>query len=224
MFGWNEKGETDSLYYSDDTGSLEGLLITGQTGFVSGMRVASNLGWCAVDTLCVGDRVLTFDNGMQRVVDIQRETLWTMGQNLPLPHAPVFVPKGALANRKDLWLMADQGLLVECEAAHDVLGDPFVVIPANALVGFHGIVSKAPPKQLVMTVLSFASDEVIYVEGGMLAYCPRPRCILTDDPEMEDALYEVLPRVQAKSVVANLIENTETRAFVCHPEEVAALP
>jgi len=202
---------------------MDGLLITGQSGLVTGTRVASNLGWRAVEALSVGDMVLTFDNGMQTVIDIQREKIAIPAHLHSKNHLPVFVPKGALANRKDLWLMPEQGLLIESESASDALGDPYAVVPAGALDGFRSISRRAPADQVRVTNLSFASDQVIYVEGGMLAHCPRPRCILTDVPREDDILYNVLDGPDARFLVECLIDSHQTRAFSYRPEEVASV-
>ena len=102
---------------------LSGLLITGQSGFVSGTHVASNLGWRQVNALSIGDKVLTFDHGMQRIVDIQRETMVVPEGVLPAAQTPVRVPEGALNNRSELWLMPDLGLLVESDDVRDAQGN-----------------------------------------------------------------------------------------------------
>ena len=38
------------------------------TGLVAGTRIATAMGWRAVEAIAVGDLVLTFDNGLQPVV------------------------------------------------------------------------------------------------------------------------------------------------------------
>ncbi len=221
MFDWKLTSRRGAERISEISGAIDGLIITGQSGLVTGTHVASNLGWRPVESLCLGDRVLTFDNGMCPIIDIQRETLWTTGMALPEAFKPVLVPQGALSNRTELWLMPEQGLLIESDAASDALGDPFAVVPAASLTGYHGIRRQMPPRRLEMTVLSFATDEVIYVEGGMLAHCPRPRGILTDDPVARDSLYDVLSGGEAKFLVECLLQSEDTRAFRHDPEEVA---
>lgn len=204
--------------------SCDGLLITGQNGIVAGTHVASNLGWRAVDQLSVGDKVLTFDHGMKTITDIQRETLWSaQHSHLPSSVTPVLVPRDALNNRCDLWLMPEQGLLIECDAALDVLGDPFAVVPAEALVGFRGIERHAPTQRLDMTVLSFAGDEVVYVEGGLLAHCPRPRDILLEGADAGGGLYDVLDATRGRLLVECLMDQKARGALVYDADEVMAV-
>ncbi len=224
MFGWKDTNAPISVR-ADRTGpSTDGLLITGQSGFVGGTHVASNLGWCAVETLGVGDKVLTFDHGMQTVVDIQRETRLAPEHVLSSAQCPVLVPEGALNNRKDMWLMPDQGILVESDAVMDALGDPFAIVSARALKGLRGIRSASPVDRLDVTLLAFANDEIIYVDGGMLAFCPRTRNILAETPLVDGALYDVLDMRAARALVEGLIDDDDDgAALICDPDEVAGV-
>ncbi|MCF6232694.1 MAG: Hint domain-containing protein [Rhodobacteraceae bacterium] len=205
------------------SGAIDGMLITGQGGFISGTHVASNLGWRTVETLSVGDKVLTFDRGMQTVIDIQTETLFAPEHALSPHQCPVLVPEGALNNRRDMWLMPDQGILVESDAAIDAMGDPFAVIPASALKGFKGIGSASGMDRLKIITLAFTNDEVVYVEGGLLGFCPRPRSILMGTPDDEGELYDVLDAQSAKFLVECLIEEDDEAALVCDPDQIAGV-
>lgn len=219
MFEWRDVTGHVARRASEASGAIDGMLITGQAGLVGGTRVASNLGWRAVDALCVGDSVLTFDHGMQRIADIQRETLWMQDGGL----RPLVIPHGAMYNRAEILLMPDQGLLVESDAAIDALGDPFAVIPARALEGFRGVRKAGPAERLDVTTLSFVLDEVIYVEGGMLAHCPRPRRIMMDADDEADVLYDVLDADAARSLVECLIDEDNLAGFTCDPDELDAM-
>lgn len=224
MFDWIRGGTDADEMENDFALPGGGILITGQSGLMSGTHVASNLGWRAVDALSVGDKVLTFDNGMQTVLDIQHETLGTGTRgHLPQSATPVFVPEGALCNRCDLWLMPDQGLLIESESTQDALGDPFAVVPARALIGFRGICRRAPQLPLELTILTFAGDEVVYVEGGMLAHCPRARDLLMDGAFDKDGLYDPLDIKRARSLVECLMAQNSISAFAYDADEVASV-
>lgn len=223
MFGWKEKNSTVAAQHNKISGAMNGMLITGQSGFFGDTCVASNLGWRAVDALSVGDMVLTFDHGMQMIVDLQRETLLAPEHMLPSARNPIMVPEGAMNNRKDMWLMPEQGMLVESDAATDVLGDPFAVVPARALKGLRGIRSVAAGDRLDITTLAFAQDEVVYIEGGMLAFCPRPRCIFTEATQGTDGLYDVLDYREARFLAECLINEDNGGALVCDPDEIAGV-
>lgn len=223
MFGWKEKKPTTAERSAQIGGAMDGMVITGQSGFVVGTHVASNIGWRAVEKLSVGNKVLTFDHGMQAVVDIQRETLLAPENAITRAKTPVLVPEGAMNNRKEMWLMPDQGMLIESESALDPMGDPFAVVPARSLKGLRGIKSAPSVDKIIVTMLAFANDEVVYVEGGMLAYCPRPRSILTDSPMASAGLYDVLGMRAARFLVECLIDDDNGAALICNPDEVAGI-
>jgi hypothetical protein len=166
--------------------------LTQSCGLLEGTHVASNLGWRAVDAIAVGDKVLTFDNAMQPVIEVRREVVFAQPAENPQRCWPVAVPSGAFGNRCELILPPDQGVMIECEAAADPMGDPFAVVPAMALDGIRGV-HRVPPRHCEQIVtLFFAQDEVIYVEGGTLAYCPRLTCLVSDDFSQVEGPYDVL--------------------------------
>ena len=63
MFGMGFKPQQPTRRTVEMTGAYDGGLATLSHGLMAGTRVASNLGWRAIDALAVGDKVLTFDNG-----------------------------------------------------------------------------------------------------------------------------------------------------------------
>jgi hypothetical protein len=117
--------------------------------------------------------------------------------------------------------MPDQGILVECDAVADPLGDPFAVLPAQALHGYRGIALTPTDSSFETTILGFARDEAIYLEGGMLAHCPRPRALFGD--EAPAPLYEVVDRDAARRMVAEASEGRDGLGLACDPEEIARI-
>ena len=88
--------------------------------------------------------------------------------------------------------------------------------------GLRGIRRALPGDKLDVITIAFAQDEVIYVEGGMLCHCPKPRQILSETDELDEPLYRVLHLERAQDVVAQVIaENTD--ALTCDPEEIASV-
>lgn len=223
MFGWNSKREQVYSRLAMANAAVDGFLITGQSGLMKGTHVPSNLGWKRVETLKVGDKVLTFDHGMQPIVDIQRETLVMTEGELPDDQLPLKVPAGALYNRRELWLMPEQGMLVESDAANDAMGDPYAVLPARMLSGFRGIERGQPGDRIELTTIAFRGDQVIYVEGGMLAYCPAPKPLVPSDGRLVPAPYEVLDGSAARYLVDTLIDSDDAHALASNPAELPSL-
>jgi len=181
------------------------LVAAGQGGILSGTHVASHLGWRPIEALAVGDLALTFDHGMQPIVELHRETL-LLRPGLPDPlRCPVYIPQDALNNRTALWVMPDQGVLIESDIADVEMGDPFVVVPACALEGYRGIARAEPETKLDIVVPRFAQDEVIYLEAGMLGLSVTPRDILAFDTTAEKELYPILDPQVARELVIDMI-------------------
>ncbi|MFC4215540.1 Hint domain-containing protein [Pseudophaeobacter arcticus] len=174
----------------------------GQGGFLSGTHVASNLGWRPVEALCAGDKVLTFDHGMQTVVEMVRESVQLEAGEIDPSRCPMHIPRDALNNRVPMWLMPDQGVLMESDLIEDHQGDPFAVVPASTLEGYRGICRLHPDNGLELITPRFEQDEVIYLEAGLLGYCPAPRDLLTIGVELQEDIYKVLPIAQACELIA----------------------
>lgn len=221
MIGWKDKIKTRPAPPADLGKTSRAPVIAGQFGFVGTMRVASNRGWQPVDLIEPGDKVLTFDNNMQKVVDVQRELLVLPDAPTETVTFPLLVPPGALHNRGEFWLLPEQGMLIESDQVVDRLGDPFVVVPAAALDGLCGIRPAHPGGGLEITTLVFARDQVIYVEGGLLAHCPdtrpaRPGIL------RKPSVYEVLDLADARQHVADMIAEQDGDALFCDPGEFLA--
>ena len=184
---------------------MNGGLAAQTHGLMAGTKVASNLGWRAIEALTVGDAVLTFDNGMQRIVEVRRTTFWTDAPWTPEAHWPVIVPEGALDNREELVLLADQGVVVESEAAAQLFDDPFAIVAAHALEGVRGIYRAPPAEKVELIALYFAQEQVIYAEGGALLHCPAHTVSLDAFLNSDGARYEVLSPGDAALVVRNLL-------------------
>lgn len=173
----------------------------GQGGFLSGTHVASNLGWRPVEALCAGDKVLTFDHGMQTVVEMVRESVRLDAGEIDPSRCPMHIPRDALNNRVPMWLMPDQGVLMESDLIEDHQGDPFAVVPASTLDGYRGICRLHPNEPLELVTPRFEQDEVVYLEAGLLGFCPAPRDLFTIGIELREDLYRVLPLEEASELI-----------------------
>lgn len=214
MFGWKNKMNGMPQRMVEQTGAYDGGIynVTAH-GLLSGTRVASNLGWRSVDALTIGDEVLTFDNGMQKVVEIRRSTLWVDATMVPTHMWPVFVPAGALGNRSDMTILPEQGIMIESEAALDQHGDPFAVVPASALAGVRGVKLQEPQHQLEVITLFFAADQVIYTEGSLLSHCPRAHRSLSDMVSGAEQPYDVLSAGDASFLAECIVVEDHFAAY-----------
>ncbi len=200
MFGMGYKTKLPARRAVEMTGAYDGGLATLSHGLMAGTRVASNLGWRAIDALAVGDKVLTFDHGMQVITEIRRAHMWLDAPETVEMLWPVVIPVDALGNREELTLLPDQGVMVESDAAQDMHGDPFAVITAQSLVGLRGIRQRQPMQRIELIAVYFAGDEVIYAEGGALIHCPSDTSTLDKFLEAGPQTYAVLSGAAAEEL------------------------
>ncbi|KUP94115.1 Hint domain-containing protein [Tritonibacter horizontis] len=182
------------------------LVSTGHAGVLVGTMVATATGWRPVEALAIGDEVLTFDHGMRPVKSVERQTLVIGDTACAQEMAPIYIPRDALGNRNPMWVKPEQGLLIEHDLLEDKLGDPFAVVPACALEGYRGI-TRAPQQVTMETVvLAFDEDEVIYIEAGVLAFCPVGHDLMHDCiTDAAQDLYTLLSATEARELVLDMI-------------------
>ena len=174
------------------------------TGIVAGTKVATPTGWREIEGIVAGDQVLTFDGGMQTVMNVEREVIYHVGGPGLEENWPLIIPKNALGNQKIMSMMPHQAMLVESDTAEEVFGDPFAMIPAASLEGFRGISRKAPETRVEVVTLQFAQDEVVYANVGALFFCPRASDFLAE--QTANTAYSVMPVEQADILVGFLEE------------------
>lgn len=198
MLKWIEEPDDVTATSTGLGADPDELLITALTGFMHGTCVRAEEGWVPVEDIYVGDKLMTFDNGLQTVTDIRRERAdgeWHMSVR------PLFVPAGALDNETELWLMPDQGVL--WETAEDEDTDPFVVLPAHCLAKRRGMSRRIPDRFDGVTILTFANDEVVQVQGGAWLHCPHPRPVFDFEGNALDS-YRRLGGAEAKAILERM--------------------
>lgn len=150
----------------------EKILTDVASGLVAGTKVVTQIGRRDVAAVAVGDQVLTFDGGMQTVISMDRQIIKTVGLYSPSDAWPLSVPAEALGNVDPMIILPQQSIMVESDAAEEVFGDPFALIPALALEGFRGIKRVPPATQIEIVTLIFEQDEVVFSNIGALIFCP----------------------------------------------------
>lgn len=142
------------------------------SGLLSGTRIATTMGWRPVEALAEGDRVLTFDAGLQQIAKVSRIRLWEGSEGCPSGFWPLQVPPGVLGNRKEMRVLPGQGVMIESDAAEELYGDPFALIPAQAIEDKPGVYKAQPSREIEVVVLQFDEEQVIFADSGALFFCP----------------------------------------------------
>ena len=153
----------------DTSAAFDGGLRLSLTGLVSGTKVATKLGWRLVEAITVGDEVLTFDEGLKPVVRVQSEVVTVAQMAVNPENWPVYVPAGAIGNQTELWLLPEQLVVIENDAAEAVTGDAFAPIPAQALVGLLGIERRRPEMDIQQITLFCIQERRYYLRPALPA-------------------------------------------------------
>jgi len=169
-------------------------------GLLPDTKVASGQGWRPVRTLMPGDMVLTFDNGMQPLVDVCHHLVEAGSGPRSVETWPLHVASGILGNKAPLTLLPGQVILVESDLAEDLYGDPFVAIEARELNGMEGVTRIRPRERFMAVTLHFATDQAVFGAGGMMIVCAGTGDLLND--RGGEAVYPVLPGDVAQRVLA----------------------
>lgn len=172
MFGWMSAENHMMHRPVEPSGAFDGGASGTASGLLSGTRLATGLGWRPVETLTVGDQVLTFDSGLQPITQIDRKPLWIGTARAPRKFLPLRVPAGALGNREAMDILPQQFVMIESDAAEELFGDPFSIIKAKAFDGIGGIESRSVMPGEEAIVLHFANEEIVFDRSGTLFYCP----------------------------------------------------
>ena len=164
--------ESGTVRYFDREGEAEGALTFREIEavvpcFTSGTLIATPLGECPVESLRVGDRVITRDNGMQQICWIGRrrftaETL-TASQKL----SPILIRQGALGNglpERDMAVSPNHRVLVVDDKAALFFEEREVLVAAKHLLERPGI-HRLPSAATTYLHFMFEQHEVILSDG-----------------------------------------------------------
>lgn len=136
-------------------------------GLPASQLLATPDGWVEAGDLEVGDPVLTFEKGELPVAAVFRsaQAAW-----VPAAFWPVWLPKGVMDNDHPVELLPAQMVMLEAELAEEMYGEPFVMVPALALLGWNGITRRAP-REVEFVHLQFDTPQVVFAGPCLLLGC-----------------------------------------------------
>ena len=172
-------------------GAPRPLLRLPDAGLLAGTLVETETGWQPVETLAIGQRVHTFDGGLQPLVALARQRI-APGAGL------VEVPGGVLSTCSTLRLLPGQHLLVETGAAAERLDCDRALVPASALEGWNGVNVVRPRLGTDVIALSFEAEEAVYAQTGVLMHCPAAGTPAAQAPRSD--FFTVLDRSAARAL------------------------
>lgn len=165
-------------------------------GLLIGTVIATQTGWCAVEDLAVGDKVLTAHNGLRRITHIQRATVYFGSSRNP----PIHLPANALDNRGAVTVLPAQKIVV---AKHlTSLNAPCApaLITASNLIGLWGICQQQDARVAEIVTIGFAEDQIVQTNGLVLLHCPAaPRIATPDVPARPNAIVQIAIDLSARA-------------------------
>lgn len=195
------------------------------SGLVSGTRIATAMGWRRVEQVMAGDLVLTFDAGLQRVTQVTRHMFWEDDAPCPAAFWPIEVPRGALGNREVMHFLPQQTIMVESDTAEDLYGDPFSLIPAEAMDELTESRRVPPQDGFEVVRLHFATEQVVFARNGTLFLCPSSRDMVAAVWEApQDPLYTILPLDEARFLATRIEAEAAEAAGASSEGCMAGLP
>ncbi len=174
------------------------------SGIVAGTRIATEEGWRRAETLCAGDRVMTFDNGVQTLRSVSRRLCPGPSDGASVSQPLIMLSPGTAGNSGTLLMLPGQGLILESDLAERVYGDPFALLPGEAMQALPGVTAMLSEAPIVAVSLTFECDELVYADGQALLYCgsgtlEHPET-LEDAVFGEEARYRMLPVADARAL------------------------
>ena len=217
MFAWNATNWTTGEGQDHGRNTVQPKLDARTTGMIAGTKVAMKFGWAPIETVQVGQRVLTFDDGLQEVTAITRHVL--MADTTDRASWPLSVPAGALGNVQPMTILPHQPVMIESDLAEQMTGDPFALIPAASLEGYAGITSDLPHGWVEVIQLHFAQDEIVFANIGALFLCRAQADLLCDAQEKD---YDVMPLSLADDLIECLSAEPHPAAQRCMAQQTRA--
>lgn len=162
---WSDQANGDGrVVYLNEDGTETGAYtdfhsIETVTCFTPGTKLISAGGAVAIETLQVGDRVYTLDNGLQPIVWIGKVTVLADGD-----HAPIRIAAQALGNTREMEVSPQHRMMLDGWRAEMVCGTDEVLAPAQHLLNDHTITRRTGGTVDYIHIL-FASHEIVIANG-----------------------------------------------------------
>ncbi|WP_049645413.1 Hint domain-containing protein [Candidatus Rhodobacter oscarellae] len=167
--------------------------------YTPGSRIATPTGEVAVETLSVGDKVVTRDNGIQEIRWVGWRSI--AGRELTQnPHLrPILIRKDALGDglpERDMWLSPNHRVLVTSDQTALYFEDREVLVAAKHLVNHRGV---HDVETLATTYIHFLFDrhEVVLADGCWSeSFQPCDTSLRGIGNAQRQEIYDVFPELQ----------------------------
>ena len=141
-------------------------------GLFDGTMIGCPNRWAPVESLRVGDEVLTANGGPQRIAAIDNGTLKVSAAKAVAGQWPLMIPEGAIFNDSAMLVAPDTRLVLESEIASEMFGHACVSVAAKSLIGFRGIARARTHKRLHHVTLRLETPQTLVGQGNVFFDLP----------------------------------------------------
>lgn len=159
--------------------------------FVAGTMIATLNGMRPVESLSVGDRVITRDHGAQPIRWAGQARRLGMGTD-----APVEICAGAFGNHGRVLVSQQHRILIRSGMAQALFGDAEVLVKARDLVNGSSVRLLESETQVTYVHLLFDQHEILLAEDlPSESYLPGPETLASFDADTQGELLRLFPEL-----------------------------
>ena len=161
--------------------------------FTPGAMIATPYGERAIETLQVGDKVVTRDHGMQTIQWIGQRAVVGQGDL-----APIIIKPGVVTGLyKPIWVSPQHRMLFTGHRAELLFGESEVLVAAKHLVDGCDVIQD-PTGDVVYIHLLFDRHEVIYANGAATeSFHPGSEGVAAVDDAAREELFAIFPELRS---------------------------
>ena len=196
--------ENGTVEFLDDSGAVTGSMTFANIEtvipcFTPGTRIRTEFGDRPVETLRLGDRIVTRDNGLQEIRWIGNKHLEASVLRAVPKLRPVFIRKGALGNnlpKRDMLLSPNHRMLIGNRNTALYLGENEVLVAAKHLIHNNGIKRLMVPEVSYIHFM-FDRHEVVMSDGTWSeSFQPGDQSLQGIDTDQRDEIFSLFPELK----------------------------
>ena len=156
-----------------------------------------------IGTMKAGDRVVTVDEGAQKIAWIGKRTL-SSAQLVAFPHLkPVRIRADALGGgvpRRDLLVSPQHRILLVSKVAERMFGQEEIFVPAIKLVGVEGIEQVTSCAPVTYVHMLFEAHQIVFANGAMAeSLYTGPQALEALSDVARNEIFEIFPELKSNS-------------------------
>ena len=162
--------------------------------FTSGTLIRTPTGDVPIETLSIGDKVSTLDNGARPISWIGKQTVPAQG-NL----APISFAEGAIDNTRELLVSPQHRMLISDWRAELLFGESEVLVAAKHLVNDKDI-CRVIGGEVTYIHIMFDQHEIVFAEGiPSESYYPGETSLSQMDAAARDEIFAIFPELEHRN-------------------------